>query len=159
MIKLIKFLCFSWVNWLKSWVANYNKPCSANAIMTANVFKYFIKNFINFIKELFWSISDNSQKTPVQESLFIWTIFFHCFISSLPSYFFNTLFIIADQHFFFYFTSFRISLPIIRLDFLKIIFSGWGVNMNPLPHFIFQEELIKYQYNSIQFSNNLRKTG
>ena len=43
-------------------------------------------------------------------------------------------------------------LTLTRLAFLKVVFSGERVN---LIHFIFQEELIQYKYNGIQFLSNL----
>ena len=77
----------------------------ANAIMIASVFKHLPRSeeavHTCSLKKLFWSISYNSQKKPVQESLFVWTIFFHCFISSLPSYCFKTLFIHSRSTFLF----------------------------------------------------------
>ena len=48
------------------------------------------------------------------------------------------------------------SLTLIRLRFLKVVFSGGEVNLNP---FIFQEELIQYQYNFTKLLNKLFKVG
>ena len=42
----------------------------------------------------------------------------------------------------------------IRLGFLKVVFSGMGRGGGQ-----FQEDLMQYQYNFIQFSNNLFKVS
>ena len=50
-------------------------------------------------------------------------------------------------------------LTLIRLGFLRVFFLGEGsiLFLLHLPHpFIFQKELIWYQYNSTQFLNNLK---
>ena len=50
----------------------------------------------------------------------------------------------------------RNALTLIRLDFVKAVFSG-GSQFETL--FIFQEELLKYRYNFIQLLKNLFKVG
>ena len=49
------------------------------------------------------------------------------------------------------------SLTLIRLGFLKVVFPGEGGWVQFDPPFIFQEELIYFQYNFIQLLNNLFK--
>ena len=84
---------------------------SENAIMIANIFKYLPKSeavvHTCSLKKLFWSISDNSQENTCAGASFCVVYFFHCFVSSLTC--FKTLFILADQHFLFYFTIYRTS--------------------------------------------------
>ena len=83
-----------------------NQIYSTNAIMIANVFKYLPKSKaavlahvpLKSCSEVFKIIHS---KTPVQEFLFVRTIFFHCFISSLPSYSLKKLFIHSRSNFFF----------------------------------------------------------
>ena len=54
-------------------------------------------------------------------------------------------------------------LALIRLGFLRVVFSGGAVNLAappfPPPPFIFQEELIQYQYNFIELLSNLFNAG
>ena len=49
----------------------------------------------------------------------------------------------------------NVSLALIRLGFLRVVFSGGERHFDP--SFIFQEELNLYQYNFIQLLNNLFK--
>ena len=51
-------------------------------------------------------------------------------------------------------------LMLIRLGFLRLVFSRRWVQFEPLsPSFIFKEELIQHQYNFMQFLNNLFRVG
>ena len=86
---------------------------SANAIMIANIFKYLPKSEAVVqtcsLKKLFWSISDNAQENTCAGDSFCVDHIFSLFHFEPTILFLRLFLLIADQYFFFYFTSFRTS--------------------------------------------------
>ena len=53
----------------------------------------------------------------------------------------------------------KITLTLIRLGFLKVVISRGRGKAQFEPTFIFQEEIIEYQYNFIQLLSNIFRVG
>ena len=109
---------------------------SANAIVIGNVFKYLSKSEVAVhkcsLKKLFCSISDNSQENASRGISFCVDIFFHCFILSIPSYCFKTLFIHSRSTFLFLLHKFQNIITHNKAGFFDGNFFQAGGQFQPL---------------------------